>query len=96
MNQHGKTTDGKGRAGHRATELPEVRGEAGTGRSPVKREPPAKLSSTRNQRASLRRRALVKRPLRAWAGESSRIHLRDGLRGHQEKEELERPGPPEP
>lgn len=96
MNQHGKTMDGGGRAGHRATELPEVRGEAGTGRSPVERDPPAKLSSTWNQRASLRRRALVKKPLRAWVGESSRIHLRDGLRGHQEEEELERPGPPEP
>lgn len=48
-----------------AAELPEVRREAGTGRSPVERALPARLPSTWSQRASLRKGALVKRPLRA-------------------------------
>lgn len=65
-----------------ATELPEVRSEAGGGGGgvggAVERDPPAKLSSTWSQRASLRKRALLKRPLGAWVGESSKIHLNMG------------------
>lgn len=61
-----------------ATELPEVRSEARGGGNPVERDPSAKLSSTWSQRASLRKRALLKRPLGAWVGESSKIHLNMG------------------
>lgn len=48
-----------------ASELSEVRSEAGTEINLVERDPPARLLSTWSQRASLRKRALVKRPLRA-------------------------------
>lgn len=50
----------------------------GGGGNPVERDPSAKLSSTWSQRASLRKRALLKRPLGAWVGESSKIHLNMG------------------
>lgn len=75
-----------------ATELPEVRSEAGAGTDPVERDPPARLPSTWSQRASLRKRALVKRPLESLGRRKLKDPLKDGLRGHQEKQELERPG----